>query len=349
MVRKIIHVDMDCYYAAIEIRDNPSLRNKPIAVGGPADSRGVLCTSNYVARKYGVRSAMASSYAAKLCPGLIILPVNMDKYREVSAGIRDIFFHYTDLVEPLSLDEAYLDVSYCAQLQNSATLIAKDIRKKILKEFALTASAGIAPNKFLAKIASDLNKPNGQYVITPNQIDDFVPSLPVKKIFGVGKVTAKKLADMGIVTCADLQKKSRDELTMVSGKFGARLYDMARGIDERPVEPNRERKSISVEHTYAKDLQTVEECLEQIPDLLSNLQGRLAKKCDPAIDRVFVKVKFADFSATTVTKSCHELSIDFFAELVRTGFARQSKSVRLLGLGVGLNNDGGGWQFELDF
>ncbi|MCE3269463.1 MAG: dinB, partial [Burkholderiales bacterium] len=205
--RKIIHIDMDCFYAAIEIRDNPELINKPVAVGGNSE-RSVLCTCNYVARRYGVHSAMSSRIAKSKCKDLIILPVNMSKYKKAAKIIQSIFFEFTNLVEPLSLDEAYLDVTSNQNHNNSASLIAQDIRERIWDEVNLTASAGIAPNKFLAKIASGWNKPNGQFVIPPNMINSFVANLPVEKIFGVGKVTLAKLHKMNIKKCIDVQEFS---------------------------------------------------------------------------------------------------------------------------------------------
>ena len=203
-MRKIIHCDCDCFYAAVEMRDDPSLRDLPIAIGGKSDRRGVVATCNYRAREYGVRSAMPTGQALKLCPDLVVVPGTMAKYREAAQQIRQIFYRYTDKVEPLSLDEAYLDVTDCTECQGSATLIAQEIREVIAREVGVTASAGIAPNKFLAKVASDLNKPDGQYVITPPEIDAFVETLKVKRISGVGKVTNEKLRRLGIETCGDL-------------------------------------------------------------------------------------------------------------------------------------------------
>lgn len=338
---------MDCFYAAIEMRDNPSLANKPIAVGGSPDSRGVLCTSNYVAREYGVRSAMPSAYAKRLCPQLIILPVNMQKYREASKIIRKIFFQYTNLVEPLSLDEAYLDVSDCDCCHNSATLIAHEIRGRIFDACQLTASAGIAPNKFLAKVASDLNKPNGQYVITPDDINEFIKTLAVNKIFGVGKVTAEKLEKIAITNCLQLQAKTRDELITLFGKFGLRLHDLSRGIDNRPVEPSRIRKSLSVENTFQKDLPSLEACVAQLPDLFSDLKNRLANKKAGNIHKQFVKIKFNDFKSTTAEMTSDELSFDLFKHLLVTGFRRKELPVRLLGVGVGFKGSEEKLQHEL--
>lgn len=347
--RKIIHVDMDCFYAAIEMRDNPALVNQPIAVGGSPGKRGVLCTSNYVARKYGVKSAMSSAYAMRLCPHLLILPVNMDKYRQASALIREVFLSYTDLVEPLSLDEAYLDVSQSQQCQSSATRIAEEIRAKIFKQCQLTASAGIAPNKFLAKVASDYNKPNGQYVIPPESVSDFIKKLPVGKIFGVGKVTAAKLEKHELYTCLDLQAKSKAYLTELCGKFGARLYDICRGKDDRAVEPTRVRKSLSVETTFFTDLQSLDQCLEQLPQLYDELVRRLKKHSIEHIHKQFVKIKFHDFVSTTVETVVSRLSFGEFKQLIVTGYQRRSVPVRLMGLGVGLGHCLDEFQQQLSF
>ncbi len=218
-MRKIIHVDMDCFFAAVEMRDDPSLRDIPLAIGGSADRRGVISTANYPARRYGVHSAMSTAMALKLCPHLKLLPGRMAAYKEASQHIREIFARYTPLIEPLSLDEAYLDVTDCSQCNGSATLIAEQIRQTISDELNLTASAGIAPIKFLAKIASELNKPNGQYVITPAQVPAFLQQLPLSKIPGVGKVTAKRLEDVGLITCADVQQYDLVALLKRFGKF----------------------------------------------------------------------------------------------------------------------------------
>lgn len=225
-IRKIIHIDMDCFYAAVEIRDNPSLIDKPVAVGGLESERGVLCTCNYIARKFKVRSAMSTAYAKRLCPDLIVLPVNMDKYKEISRIIRAIFLEFTTLVEPLSLDEAYLDVTHSDCYQGSATWMANAIRQKIWDTVSLTASAGVSFNKLLAKIASGWNKPNGLFVIHPREVDDFIKKLSVAELYGVGKVTAKKLNHLGIKTCADLQKLSLIKLQDTFGeKWGDSLYE----------------------------------------------------------------------------------------------------------------------------
>ncbi|MCW8855869.1 MAG: DNA polymerase IV [Kangiella sp.] len=334
-IRKIIHVDMDCYYAAIEMRDDPSLNNHPIAVGGSPDKRGVIATCNYEARTYGVRSAMPSAYAKRLCPGLVIVPPNFDKYRHDSKVIREIFAQYTDLIEPLSLDEAYLDVTDCTDYKGSATYIAQAIRYQIYEKLQLTASAGVAPNKFLAKIASDWNKPNGQFVLTPDEVEGFVERLPVNKIHGVGKKTAEKFQRMGIDTCKELREIDLLTLSKTFGSFGQRLYELARGIDNRKVITHYPRKSLSVENTYDKDLVTLDECLEELPYLLQTLKRRVARSGVGApVNKLFAKLKFSDFTATTVERTSFGINDDLFYELMEEGFYRREKSVRLLGIGV---------------
>lgn len=337
--RKIIHIDMDCFYAAVEMRDNPSLIGKPIGVGGPANKRGVLCTCNYEARQYGVRSAMPTRLALEKCPELIILPVNMSKYKSVSQKVFKIFKEYTPLIEPLSLDEAYLDVSNCHQHQGSATLIAQAIRKRILQEEGLTASAGIAPNKLLAKIASDLNKPNGQFVIRPQDVDQFVLDLPVRKLHGVGKVTFEKLQQLNIETCGDLQKCSYQQLSHLFGRMGEQLYQFAHGHDNRPVNACRQRKSISVETTFEVDLDPTH-CPEQLHQLIAQLKTRIAQASQPVyFNKIFIKIKFNDFTQTTVEKQIEQLELATLKALLLTGLNRHNKTVRLLGIGVRLKED----------
>lgn len=300
-IRKIIHIDMDCFYAAIEMRDFPELADKPVAVGGDANRRGVIATCNYAARKFGVHSAMPTTHALKLCRHLILQPVRMDVYRKESQYIRAIFAEYTDLIEPLSLDEAYLDVTSSTQCQGSATWIAQEIRARIFQTRQLTASAGIAPNKSLAKIASDWHKPNGQMVIKPEDIDAFVLPLPVRKLFGVGPKMEARLNDLNIKTCADLQQYSADYLSNKFGSSGQRLYELARGIDNRPVNPARIRKSISVEETYQSDLPSSQACLDALPELIARLETRIQRAGKiPNIHTLFIKLKFCDFQQTTV-------------------------------------------------
>jgi DNA polymerase-4 len=259
-LRKVIHIDADSFYASVETREDPSLAKKPIAVGGRPDRRGVIATANYAAREFGIHSAMASSRAMQLCPRLVILPPRFDLYRAVSAQFHRIFSDYTAVIEPLSLDEAYLDVTDSTCQKGSATLIAKEIRRRIREELRLTVSAGIAPNKFLAKVASDWRKPDGMFTIAPEQVADFVVDLPVTKINGVGRVTAEKLRRIGVETCGELQQLPLEQLVKRFGTYGRRLYDVARGVDNRPVQSARVRKSISVERTYARDIAVLPEC-----------------------------------------------------------------------------------------
>ncbi|MEN0038160.1 MAG: DNA polymerase IV [Cellvibrio sp.] len=334
-MRKIIHCDADCFFAAIEMRDDPSLVHRPIAVGGSSDRRGVISTCNYEARRYGVHSAMPSSTAKRLCPDLLILPTRMDAYREASAKMREIFYEYTELVEPLSLDEAFLDVSDAKVHRGSATLIAQEIRQRIKDEIGITVSAGIAPNKFLAKIASDWNKPNGQFVIPPEQVPAFVAQLPVKKIYGVGKAMANKLAEMNIFTCSDIQKFSIFDLTQRYGQMGSRLYHLSRGIDDRQVTADRRRKSLSVENTFAQDLPTLHHCLREIPALSQQLAIRLRRVDDDyKVVKLFVKLKFSDFSITTIERSATAVSLMELQSLCEEAYGRKNSPVRLVGVGI---------------
>jgi DNA polymerase-4 len=321
------------------MRDDPSLVGRPLAVGGRADQRGVIATCNYEARRFGIHSAMATAQAMKLCPDLILIPPNMEKYRIASTQIMDIYRDYTDLVEPLSLDEAYLDVSNSPHCKGSATLIAQEIRQRIFETVGITASAGVAPNKFVAKIASDWNKPDGLFLVKPGEVDAFVAALPVKKLFGVGKVTAAKLNRLGAQTCADLRTWSMDTLQQHFGAFGARLYDLCRGIDEREVNPVRERKSISTEETYTPDVPDLAACLALLPELMEHLQGRI-KRNDAAkfINKLFVKIKFNDFQQTTVECVGYAPNMETYRRLMETGWLRASRPVRLLGVGVRLSD-----------
>jgi DNA polymerase-4 len=334
--RKIIHIDMDCFYAAVEIRDNPSLADKPVAVGGSADERGVLCTCNYIARKFKVRSAMATAYAKRLCPDLIVLPVNMEKYREIAYVIRDIFREFTSLVEPLSLDEAYLDVTGSSHCQGSATLIAKAIRQKIWDTTQLTASAGVSSNKLLAKIASGWNKPNGLFVIRPQEINSFMQNLAVDELYGVGKVTAKKLHQLGIKTCADLQKIALLDLKNYFGdKGGDRLYEQCRGIDHRNVEPNRMRKSLSVEQTFLHDIEIDAHCFDLLRELYDSLIIRLEKyTANRHIKNQCVKIKLSNFKVITIERSSQQVNFALYEQLLREIADRSYGKIRLMGMGV---------------
>ena len=333
--RKIIHCDCDCFYASIEMRDNPALRGKPIAVGGSPERRGVVATCNYEAREFGIHSAMASATARRLCPDLIIIRTDMDKYRLASSQIHEIFQRYTDLIEPLSLDEAFLDVSDCDEFRGSATRIAEAIRNEVREVVGITISAGIAPNKFLAKIASDWNKPDGQFAVLPNDVDDFVAKLAVKKIHGVGKVTAAKMHRLNLRTCKDLQNFGADALTEHFGSFGERLFELSRGIDNRPVSTDRIRKSVSVENTFDTDLPDLDSSLEAMLRLLPKLELRL-KRLDNhySIKKQFVKLKFHDFVTTTVEMLSEDTNPENYRTLCEQGFARGERAVRLIGVGV---------------
>jgi DNA polymerase-4 len=337
--RKIIHVDMDCFYAAVEEKYNPKLKGLPMAVGGPPNSRAVICTANYEARKFGVRAAIPSSRAVRLCPSLILVPPNFSLYKKESQNVREIFRRFTDQIQPLSLDEAYLDVSNCSQFRGSGTLIAQEIRRLIFHETGLTASAGIAPNKFLAKIASDWNKPNGQFVIRPNDIEKFVLTLPIEKIWGVGKVTATKMHEMGLHTCADIQKLSLAEL---KHKFGAsralELFQLSRGQDERPVHVDQERKSLSIEETFSRDLHSLAEVLEALPSLYKDWEERMLRSGDEArIRGAVIKMKYLDFKTTTHEESIKGFpQIEDFKRLIIAAWQKRSDPIRLLGVGVRL-------------
>ena len=329
--KAIIHLDMDCFYAAIEVRDKPGLRGKPVGVGGTRN-RGVLTTCNYEAREFGVRSAMPTFMALQRCPNIVLLPTRFDVYRREAAVIRAILQRFTPLVEPLSLDEAYLDVS---DHSGAPAALAQVIRDMIWQKTKLTSSAGIGPNKLVAKIASEINKPNGQFEVTPEQVPDFMTTLPVRKIWGIGEKTEHKLEELDVKTCGDLQRFPRARLVDLFGKFGLELYDLCRGIDHRSVEPDRPRKSLSTEETFSFDLETLEACEQRLEELFGELMADLAQKeTDRAVAKVFVKLKFSDFTRTTVERAGLEPSLDTYRSLLSEAFARTGKPVRLLGLGV---------------
>src|SRR5438094_453966 len=323
---------MDCFYAAVEIRDRPSLRGKPVAVGGARDRRGVLTTCNYEARKFGVRSAMPTFMALQRCPNLIVLPTRFDVYRREAATIRAILHRFTPVIEPLSLDEAYLDIS---AHPGAPGALAQVIRDMIFQKTKLTCSAGIGPNKLVAKIASEINKPNGQLEVTPNQVPEFMMELPVRKIWGIGAVTEQKLQQLGVKTCGQLQRFTRPELVEHFGKFGMELYDLCRGIDDRPVEPDRPRKSLSTEETFSADLTTLEQCEEKLEELFQDLMADLAQKeSTREITKIFVKLKFNDFSRTTAERAGLVPTLQDFQTLLTEAFGRTGKPVRLIGVGV---------------
>ena len=325
---------MDAFYASVEQLDNPVLRGKPVAVGGSRE-RGVVAAASYEARKYGVRSAMPSKVAKRKCPDLIFVKPRFARYKEISNQIREIFFEYTDLVEPLSLDEAYLDVTYAKKGKPSATLIAQEIRKRIFEETGLTASAGVSYNKFLAKVASDVNKPNGIFVVTPDKAQEFIDNLEVRKFFGIGKVTAEKLNKIGIWFGRDLKQIDRFELVRLFGKSGNYYYDICRGIDHRHVEPTRERKSVGAEQTFSTDLFGEEQLQPKLFQIAEILWDRYARSTAKA-KTLTLKYKYADFEQHTRSKTItgwfstkFELETEA-KELLRT--ENFTKGIRLLGL-----------------
>lgn len=334
--RKIIHVDMDAFYASVEQKDNPSLLGKPIAVGG-GETRGVVSAASYEARKFGVRSAMSGYLAKKNCPELIFVRPRFDRYREVSLKIRKIFFEFTDLVEPLSLDEAYLDVTQNKKGNPSATLIAREIRKRIFDETGLTASAGISINKFVAKVASDYNKPNGQKTVGPEEVIDFLEQLPIKKFYGVGKVTAERMYSLGIFTGLDLKNKSLEFLESNFGKSGKFYYNVVRGIHFSEVKPERVAKSVAAEHTFSENLTSEIFMLEKLEKTAAELERRL-KKYQIAGKTITLKIKYSDFTQQTRSKtlpyfvSDKSLIYEVSRELLLQ--ERMKNSVRLLGISL---------------
>ncbi|WP_317164077.1 DNA polymerase IV [Cryomorpha ignava] len=349
-----MHIDMDAFFASVEQRDNPDLRGKPVAVGGSRE-RGVVAAASYEARVFGVKSAMPSSIAARRCPNLIFVPPRFEVYREVSQKIRAIFYAYTDLIEPLSLDEAFLDVTQNKRQMTSATDIAREIRQRIFDETGLTASAGISVNKFIAKVASDINKPNGQKLIHPTQIDAFTANLEIKRFFGIGKVTAGRLNDMGIHTGADLRKYTRPELVQMFGKSGSYYYHICRGLDDRPVRPDRIRKSVGAERTYSEDLSELDDQQTAMRRIAEEVSKRM-KQGEHRGKTITVKLRYSDF--TTHTRS---RSLDHFTDLEAEIYAiaadlleghPREQALRLLGISVSkldTESRSEGGQLTLDF
>lgn len=329
--RKIIHIDMDCFYAAIEERDHPELRGKPMAVGG-SGSRSVLTTANYEARAFGCRSALPNYKALELCPHLIVMPVRMEVYREASAKIREVFRRFTDQIEPLSLDEAFLDVS---EMDSEPWAVAWEIRSQIFEETQLTASAGISSNKMIAKIASDWKKPNGQFEVKEEEIAAFMKELPVAKLFGVGKKMQEKLRAMQVESCADLQAFTKIELAQRLGNWGVDLFNRCRGMDERAVKANRIRKSVSIERTFRENVQYLADLEPLLDALVPRLVEALKKHEGRVVRAVVVKLKFADFTHTTAEKAGAEVDGALFRELLSEAWSRgRNQEVRLLGAGV---------------
>lgn len=338
---KIIHVDMDSFYASVEIKDRPELKNKPVAVAGSSENRGVVTTCNYVARKYGVHSAMPSITAKRLCPQIIFLPVDMEKYRSVSKEIHKIYKCYTKIIEPVSLDEAYLDVTESEYCQGDPEKMASQIRMKIFQDLGITASAGISSNKFLAKIASEWNKPNGQYSIADKDIENFILKVPIRKIHGVGAKTEIILKKNGINTCEDIQRLSKESLIKLLGKYGCTLYSLSRGVDDRKVESHKISKSLSVEDTYMVDLTDLTQALNKLKLLYTELLNRLDKKIykNRLIKSCYVKIKFSNFKLTTIQVSSKIISYEIYSNLLKKSLISNSKSIRLLGVGVQFNNE----------
>ncbi|MDR1671042.1 MAG: DNA polymerase IV [Alistipes sp.] len=337
-MRKIIHIDMDAFYASVEQRDNPAFRGQPLAVGYSGE-RGVVAAASYEARKYGVRSAMPSKTALKRCPGLIFTPGRFEVYKEVSGRIRDIFHSYTDLVEPLSLDEAYLDVTENKIAMPSATIIARQIKERIRAETGLTASAGVSVNKFLAKIASDHRKPDGLFVVTGGEAEEFVKTLCIEQFWGVGPATAERMHRLGIHTGADLRRQPLETLTRNFGKMGHVLYDFARGIDTREVEPFHIRKSIGAEETYVHDLDDGRLLAGKLRTLAEEVWRRVSRH-EFFGRTVTLKVKYADFTQITRSHTPGGFVTDFevfwsAARGLLEGVDFREKPIRLMGLSVG--------------
>ena len=334
--RKIIHIDMDAFYASVEQMDNPDLKGKPLAVGG-SEIRGVVSAASYEARKFGVRSAMSGTQAKRNCPDLIFVPPRFDRYREISKKIQKIFYDYTDLVEPLSLDEAYLDVTQNKKGNPSATLIAQEIRKRIFEEVGLTASAGISANKFVAKIASDYNKPNGQKTINPEEIENFLETLDIKKFYGIGKVTTEKMYQHGIFTGKDLKRKTVEYLEEHFGKSGAQYYNIVRGIHKSEVKPNRTTKSVAAEHTFDTNLTSEIFMDERLERIATELERRLQKHKISG-KTITLKIKYSDFTQQTRSKTLPYFVSDkgIIFETVKELLyqERMKESVRLLGISL---------------
>ena len=340
--RKIIHVDMDAFYASVEQMDNPELKGKPLAVGG-SEVRGVVSAASYEARKFGVRSAISGIQAKKLCPDLIFVRPRFDRYKEISKKIRKIFHDYTDLVEPLSLDEAYLDVTENKKGNPSATLIAQEIRKRIFEEVGLTASAGISVNKFVAKIASDYNKPNGQKTVNPDEVEVFLEKLDIKKFYGVGKVTAEKMYQLGIFTGYDLKQKPLEYLEKHFGNSGFHYYQICRGIHNSAVKPNRKIKSVGAERTFGENLSSEIFMEERLQSIAKELEKRL-QKSKISGKTITLKIKYSDFTLQTRSKtlpyfvSDKNIILDVAKDLLYQ--ERLRNSVRLLGISIhNLNNE----------
>ncbi|MDR3227431.1 MAG: DNA polymerase IV [Prevotellaceae bacterium] len=340
-MRKIIHIDMDAFFAAVEQRNNPELRGKPVAVGSESD-RGVVSTASYEARKFGVRSAMSSVVAKRLCPDLIFVRSDFDEYKKVSTQIKSIFYEYTDLVEPLSIDEAFLDVTSNLKGMKSATLIAEEIRKQIFDTIELTASAGVSYNMFLAKLASDMKKPNGLTVILPSEAEKVLEKLPIERFYGVGKSTAEQMHKFGVHTGFDLKKMSLATLSRLFGKTGEFYYNICRGIDEREVSPYYERKSVGTERTFSKNLTTKFERIAELYYIAKELEERLTES-DFKGKTLTLKVKFYNFEQISRSKTIDDYIVDFssilnYAKELLSHIKTERTSIRLMGLTISNTN-----------
>ena len=326
---------MDSFFASLEIRDRPELKNKPVAVGGKAEERGVLTTCNYIAREYGLHSAMPTKKAISLCKNLIVLPVNIDKYKRESKEIFKVFKCYSKKIEPISIDEAYIDVTDSHYCESDPEKMAHQIRSCIWKDFKITASAGISCNKLVAKICSDWNKPNNQYSLSDDQVPDFIKDVRLDKIPGIGKVNFKKCMNMNMEYCKDMYIYSIKELEEVFGSFGGNLYNLIRGIDNRDVNTHRVRKSISVEDTFLNDINDLEYCVHKISFLYKKLLQRCKNSGIPSdsVKDIFIKVKFNDFRVISRQSKCNNLHLEKYIQLFNNNIKKPIKPIRLLGLG----------------
>ena len=340
---------MDSFFASLEIKDKPHLTNKPVAVGGKASQRGVLTTCNYVARKYGIHAAMPTKKALELCNDLVVLPVDIEKYRKVSRDIFKIFKCYSKKVEPVSIDEAYLDVTASNYCRGDPEEMAKEIRQCIHQDFGITASAGISSNKLIAKICSNWRKPNGQFSIDDSEIATFIKNVNLKNIPGIGKVNFKKCTSLRMETCKDMYRLSRDELINIFGSYGKTLFDLIRGIDNREIETNKIRKSISVEDTFIDDLVDINSCQNHIKILYKKLINRCKASSIRSSDvkEIFIKIKFNNFETITRQKRCSNINLNQFYDLFDKNIIEMRKPIRLLGTGFNLKIQGDSPQYDI--
>lgn len=345
--KKIIHIDMDYFFAQVEERDNPSLRDKPVAIGSAHAKRGVLCTSNYIARKYGVKSAMPTAQALKLCPHLVLVSPVFSKYQEASRAVFKLFETFTDKIQKLSIDEAYLDVTDCELFNNDAIKIAKEIKRLVFESTGLTCSAGVSFNKLLAKIGSDLYKPNGLAVLRSENIEQKISHFPISYLRGVGKVTQKKMNDEGLYTFGDVQKREKLSLINSYGSFGPTLFDFCRGVDHRDVECGTERKSLSVENTFADDHTDKEVLSLKLYDCFAEMKERLQKHKNRQIKAIVVTIRYDDFSRVTIERALN-VDIENYNKLLEIKLQQRQSPIRLLGVGVRFFSHSQTGQLEFD-